>query len=115
MSKVILEIDTYLLDVIARTCKMSDKEVLFIFNDKARVLAEHISRDEFKSNWSSTTLIMTGFPAKIKLKAKYTGYPEKKVGDIRCTFTVGKGRHILYDSQQLFDEMIETTLLKGKS
>lgn len=113
-TKVYLEIDSFFLQSISIMSGKSEKELLFIFSDKATVLADQIMDAGFKSNWSMTGFYIDGCPMKIKLKVKYTGSRGRKIGDISCTFDVGTGRHLKYDTEELLAEMVEAKLLRGE-
>jgi hypothetical protein len=113
-NKIILEVDSYLVKVLAITTGLSEKRVLYRFNDEARKLASHIMKDSFNSNWSSKMFTFDKSPLKIKVKAKYDGYQGKKIWNVICTFNVDKGRIVRYDTEDLFNEMVESTLLEGE-
>ena len=113
-SRVVLEVDTYLVKVLASVSGLTEKQILYRFNDEGRELAARVMKDDFNSNWSSKTFAIDKIPFKIKLKAKYNGYHGRKIGDVICTFDVGKGRMTKHDSEDLFNEMVELTLLKGE-
>ena len=103
-----------MVDYLSRLSGFTDKGILYRFNDEAMVLSEKLMKEDFKSNWPTKTFNIKGVPFKIKLKVKYSGYQDRKIGDIYCTFDVGKGKWAEYNSIDLMNEMVESTLLGGK-
>jgi hypothetical protein len=113
-SKVVLEVDTYLVKVLSTMSGLTEKQILYRFNDEGRELAAKIMKDDFQSNWSTKTFDIDNTPLKIKVKAKFTGYQGRKVGDVVCTYDVGgRGRMVRHNAEDLFNEMVESTLLRG--
>ena len=113
--KVFLEVDTYFIMGLASIAGVEEKTILYRFNDEAIELCRKLRDPKFKSNWSSKTFNIDKTPFKLKIKAKFTAYRGRREGNIICTFDVqnGRGRKVKHDSDELFNEMVESTIFKA--
>jgi hypothetical protein len=113
-SEIILVVDQYLLKAVAAISGINERMVLFRFNDEALALSDKLMSKDFKINCIIKSFALDNLPLKIKVKAKYDGFGGKKVGDIYCTFGVGKGKEIAYSASELAAEAAEAILLRGE-